>query len=57
VVGLTELGWVAAEMHLGRPIEFPLERNAFVRIGSGILGAAAMLFFVWWIFIEIRRKK
>jgi hypothetical protein len=48
---------VAAEMHLGRPIEFPLERNAFVRIGSGILGAAAMLFFVWWIFIEIRRKK
>jgi hypothetical protein len=57
VVGLTALVWVAAEMHLGRPIELPLERNAFVRVGSGILSAAAFLFFIWWMFREIRRVK
>jgi len=54
---LIAFGWLAAEMHLGRPIEFPLARNEFVREGSGILSAAAFLFFVWWIFKDSHRVK
>jgi|SRR5579864_1391981 len=57
VVGLTGLGWVAAEMHLGRPVEFPLGQTKFARLGYVVLSAAAFLFFVWWVFKEIQRAK
>ena len=57
LVGLFTLGRVAAEMYLGKPVDFSFTHSRFYQLAYKVLWVVTFLFLVWWASNELARAK